>query len=172
VCLLHIIFKGALPAMDVVLFFQTKAPMDGMVQLTIFQSIILESFSKKKGSTKKINYSYRPKTTQRLSTDKPVAHLPNCEIENSWPACLECTPEVTISESSNQMILIINHKKAATTFTSELSKLIHYHIPLLAQWKLILFLHDILNLQGSVLSYDFTLFTENIPKVQGKNQLI
>jgi hypothetical protein len=59
------------------------------------------------------------------------------------------------------MILIINHKKTATAFTSELGKLIHNHIPLLAQWKLILFLHNILNLQGSVLNYNFyTLFTE------------
>jgi hypothetical protein len=46
------------------------------------------------------------------------------------------------------MMLFINHKQTTTTFTGELGELVHYHISLLAQGKFILFLHDILNLQG------------------------
>lgn len=79
----------------------------------------------------------------------PVAHFPNRELEDPLFACLESTAEIPVGEGSHEMILIVDDEQASASLTGQFHQLVHYQVSFLAQWQLILFLHQILNLKGS-----------------------
>lgn len=65
-----------------------------------------------------LNHSWHPSIDLEVEYDhcisemikfSPVAHLPDCELEDGFSVGLECAPQVTICEGPNQMVVIINN---------------------------------------------------------------
>ena len=77
----------------------------------------------------------------------PVTHLSHSELEDPLATGFQCASQVTIRESTKQMVIVVYHKKASATFTGQLYEQIHDQILLPAHWKLIFLLHNILHLQ-------------------------
>lgn len=48
----------------------------------------------------------------------PVAHLPHREFEDPLLTSLQGSPQISISKCTNQVVLIIDNKKAPTSFAS------------------------------------------------------